>query len=338
MKKFLLSFVVVLFALAANAETRRYIWQNDGNNGPVSWNGVYRFSNVQTVSGEELYAISMADWALIKEGVFYMLFKGNQTSNVRITTGWWSGAYGGPEHNCIDMAIEDPETGLMSIAVNIKEDGNLYNNLDAQHLLFTGSDYTPMAIYVVEGASESEDVEVVKTSLWKNGEQSTIPGPVWSGEGRFARESSKTGEETYAFPDDVWETLKAEPFRIAIEVPADSYPNVRITTGWWTQDYGGKEFNCFEIAEPIGDGIYSIELKLSNYPVLLEVVDVQHLLFTGDGYKLLEIYKESVTGVKEILVDNKNAKSTPMYNIVGQRITAKNKGLYIRNGKKYLVK
>ena len=61
-------------------------------------------------------------------------------------------------------------------------------------------------------------------------------------------------------------------------------------------------------------------------------------LATRDGYKLLEIYKESVTGVKEILVDNKNAKSTPMYNIVGQRITAKNKGLYIRNGKKYLVK
>lgn len=275
--------------------TKRFLWKNEepATNGAVSWNGLYRFANTNTKTGEEIFAFSLEDWSLIKDGVVYFLFDGGDNANVRITTGWWTGAYMGGEHNCIDIAEVDEETGMKFIELNIKEDGNLYGNLDAQHLLFTGEGYTPMGIYVLDKVwieGEEGHLEKVRTSFWKNGEQSTIPAPSWSGEGRFSRVSSATGEETYAFPDDVWEILKSEPFRIAIEKTSDN-PNIRVTTGWWASDYGGKEYNCAELIEDV-DGTLFIELNLSMYPDMLALLDAQHLLFTGEGYRLLEIYQE----------------------------------------------
>ena len=45
------------------------------------------------------------------------------------------------------MAEDDPDTGKKIIKINLKEDGNLYDNVDAQHLLFTGGGYTPLKIF-----------------------------------------------------------------------------------------------------------------------------------------------------------------------------------------------
>ena len=275
--------------------TKRYIWENTNpaGNGPVSWNGLYRFANAEASSGEEIATISMEDWALIKEGEAYLLYDGSEASNVRITTGWWTSAYGGDEHNCIDMAIKDPETGLMSIALDFKGDGHLYDNLDAQHLLFTGSDYTPMGIYVLEKkwVGGEGHFEKQKVTFWKNGEHSTIPAPSWSGEGRFARASNSSGEETWTFTDEEWEILKTQPFRIAIEKNAD-WVNLRVTTGWWSTNYMGLE-SLNDLIEQDEDGTYFVEINLANDPALLALVDEQHLLFTGQDYKLLEIYQET---------------------------------------------
>ncbi|MDO4956643.1 MAG: hypothetical protein Q4E60_06435 [Bacteroidales bacterium] len=129
-----------------------------------------------------------------------------------------------------------------------------------------------------------------RVSYWKNGEQSTVPVPNWSGEARFSKESSKSGEETYAFPDDVWEILKNEPFRVEIEKVSDN-PNIRITTGWWTGAYGGGEHNCLDMVQEDEDGKFYIEIDLKKDGNLYDNVDQQHLLFTGDGYRLVEIYQ-----------------------------------------------
>ncbi len=137
--------------------------------------------------------------------------------------------------------------------------------------------------------------EKVKTTFWKNGEHSTIPAPSWSGEGRFSSQSNATGEETWAFTDEEWEILKNEPFRIAIEKTAE-FQNIRVTTGWWSTNYMGMD-NINEFIEQDEDGNFFIEINLQNAPDLLAAVDAQHLLFTGDGYKLLEIYQE-----KEVFV------------------------------------
>lgn len=285
---------------------RRFLWENESKTPLPGWGSLFRIGLAGNDGNNECIATLDQDtWDLIKEGEVFFLYEGNESSNVRITTGWWSAAYGGPDHNCIDKSEEDPETGNRVIKLNIKEDHNIYDLIDAQHLLFTGDAYTPLGIFVVDEVwveGEGGHMEIEKVSLWKNGEQSTIPAPSWSSEGRFSSVANSTGEETYAFSEEAWNIIKNEEFCVLIE-KVDN-PNVRITSGWWSSDYGGKEYNCFDLAEDIGDGKYVIPLKLSNYPELQDLVDAQHLLFTGSGYKLLEIYQQ-----KEVWIEGDGGPS-----------------------------
>lgn len=278
---------------------RRFLWENEDRTPLPGWGGLFRIGLAGNDPNNECIAtVDQASWDLIKDGKVYFLYDGNESSNVRITTGWWSSAYGGPDHNCIDFSEEDTESDYRIIELNISKDANIHDLIDAQHLLFTGDAYTPIGIFVVDEIwVEGEGhYEVEKTTFWENGTHSTIPAPNWSSEGRFASVSHTSGEETWAFPEDQWEMLKNEEFLIKIQ-PTEANPNVRITTGWWSTNYGGGDYNCFEIAEENEDGTYTIALKLSNYQDLLDLVDAQHLLFTGSGYKLLEIYKEELIWV-----------------------------------------
>ena len=332
MKKFLLSLAVVMFALTSVAQTKRYIWQNDGTHSEISWNGDYRFANEQNVTGEEIYAVPMSDWDIIKNGTFYLEAKGSDWVQMRITTGWWTTNWTKDDITTGDSRIVGESTGLYSIEINFAGADELLGLLDAQHLLFTGSGYTPMGIYVLE-----EDAPAAaRKSFWKNGEQSTVPAPSWSGEARFSSVSHKTGEETYAFSEEDWATLKSEPFRFSFEKINPDWQNIRVTTGWWSTNYKGKE-NLNDEIQTEADGTFYIEVDLSKDDALLALLDDQHLLFTGDGYKLIEIYQvKDATAVKDV-EDNKSNASAPIYNLAGQRITSP-KGIYIQNGKKFMIK
>ncbi len=141
------------------------LWENTDGEPIPSWGGKFRFSSAERSTGEEIYAFPMEDWAVIKDGVIRVAVDVKENSNIRITTGWWGDAYGGFEHNCIDMVQED-EDGTKYIELNIKEEGTLYDQIDEKHLLFTGSDYTLLEIYTkvwVEGG-EAPKEEVV---LWE---------------------------------------------------------------------------------------------------------------------------------------------------------------------------
>lgn len=186
------------------------------------------------------------------------------------------------------------------IEMNIKEEGTLYDLIDAQHLLFTGDAYTPVGIYVLEQVwveGGEGHYEKVRTSFWKNETGDAIPG--WGGTFRFGMDGKDANNECIAtFDEATWNILKTEPFRIAIE-PTVDYPNIRITTGWWSTDYPSKEHNCFEEVEEDENGVLFMEINLSLAEALQAAVDEQHLLFTGDGYKLLEIYQEKEVWVEE---------------------------------------
>ena len=279
---------------------KRFLWENDGTPVP-SWGGTFRFGLDGNDANNECIATFDQDtWNIIKEGTFYFLYDGNEGSNVRITTGWWSAAYGGTDHNCIDFATDDEETGMKVIEMNIKEEGTLYDLIDAQHLLFTGDAYTPVGIYVLEQVwveGGEGHYEKVRTSFWKNETGDAIPG--WGGTFRFGMDGKDANNECIAtFDEATWNILKTEPFRIAIE-PTVDYPNIRITTGWWSTDYPSKEHNCFEEVEEDENGVLFMEINLSLAEALQAAVDEQHLLFTGDGYKLLEIYQEKEVWVEE---------------------------------------
>lgn len=129
-------------------ETKKTIyWENTDKTPIPEWGGTFRFTYDGNDVNNECIATFPADvWALIKDGVVRVAVDANESSNIRITTGWWSGAYGGADHNCIDM-IQEEEDGTKYIELNIKEEGSLYDNIDQQHLLFTGSGYTPLKLY-----------------------------------------------------------------------------------------------------------------------------------------------------------------------------------------------
>lgn len=131
-------------------ETKKtFLWKNEDGTPIPAWGGTFRFANEQTKTGEEIHAFTMDEWAIIKDGKVRVAVELTDASNIRITTGWWTGAYGGTDHNCTDMILEE-EDGTKYIELNIKEDGNLYDNIDQQHLLFTGDAYTLLKIYYYE--------------------------------------------------------------------------------------------------------------------------------------------------------------------------------------------
>ncbi len=278
---------------------KTYLWKN-GEHSTIpapSWSGEGRFASASHTSGEETYAFSEEEWELLKTQPFRIeIEKTADWSNIRVTTGWWSTNYLGLE-NLQDNIIEN-EDGSLYIEIDLSQDAALAGAIDEQHLLFTGDGYKLLGIYVLEQqwVGGEGHMEIVKTTFWKNGEHSTIPAPSWSGEGRFASESHKSGEETYAFSEEEWEILKTQPFRIAIEKNAD-WVNLRVTTGWWSTNYLGME-SLNDLVQQEEDGTYYVEINLQDDPALLALLDEQHLLFTGQDYKLLEIYQ-----VKEEWVD-----------------------------------
>ncbi len=279
--------------------TKRFIWENESKEPVPGWGGKFRIGlEGHDGNNECISTLDQESWDAIKEGEVYFAYKGDGASNVRITTGWWSGAYGGADFNSNELAEED-EDGNKVIKLNIKEDHNLYDLIDEQHLLFTGDAYTPIGIYVLDKVWVEGDghFETVRTSFWKNND--TLGAASWNGIYRFGLEGHDGNNECAAtFDQETWDKFMTEPIRIAIQKTGDAAPNVRVTTGWWSQDFGGKEYNWNEVAEEGEDGTIFIELNLANEEAFIALLTDQHLLFTGSDYKLVEIYQE-----KEVWVE-----------------------------------
>ncbi|MBO4755695.1 MAG: hypothetical protein J5519_02935 [Bacteroidales bacterium] len=269
---------------------RTSIWKNDGSHGNISWNGDYRFSSESNSTGEEIYAIPQDLWDKMKAGTFYLEAAINADwYNMRITTGWWSVTYTGADIGKGDERIILSEDGTkFTIAIDLSGDPIL-DVLDVQHLLFTGEGYTPLELYFEEtvwvdgGGDTPKEVDI-----WKNdGSHGNIS---WNGDYRFSSESNSTGEEIYAIPQDLWDKMKAGPFYLEASINADWY-NMRITTGWWSVTWTGADIGKGDERIILSDDgtTYKIEINLSGDPIL-DVLDVQHLLFTGEGYTPLRLY------------------------------------------------
>ena len=197
------------------------------------------------------------------------------------------------------MAEDDIVADNKVIAITPADYPDFLEKLDEQHILFTGDAYTLLGIFVIERKwveGEGGHFEKQRTSFWKNETGEAIPG--WGGKFRFCEEGHDFNNECIAeFDSETWNVIKSKPFRIAIE-PTSENPNVRVTTGWWKADYGGTEYNCFNDVEVDEDGTMFIELNIPMYDDFLSKIDEQHLLFTGDGYTLLEIYQEEEVWVE----------------------------------------
>ena len=111
---------------------------------------------------------------------------------------------------------------------------------------------------------------------------------------RFSIEGGDSQNECIAeIPAAVWAGMKTTPFTVNITPDATKeWWQVRILDGWWTTDDGGTNDITPEYAGLVnyGDGTYAFQVDLSTKPELVNLMDTQHLLFTGDAYTINKIY------------------------------------------------
>ena len=283
------------------------IWENPDpeGNGAVSWSGQYRFYGEGNAdSNNECIAMIAADhWNIIKTGTFYLKFApAADAYQIRANTGWWSFDSAGEfDIHGGDERIIDNGDGTFSLAYTLSEEplaSGILGLIDEQHLLFTGSGYTPLKLYYTEEVwVPGGTVEIVRTSIWKN--DGSVGAASWSGSPyRFAPEFNSTGEEVYAVPADTWEKMKTTAFNVDIQ-PGGDWFQIRILDGWWS--VGNNDANDitpnYEGLVDNGDGTFTFVVDLAANPDLVAVLDAQHLLFAGDGFTILEMYWE-----EEVLV------------------------------------
>ena len=284
------------------------IWENPDpeGNGAVSWSGQYRFygEGNADANNECIAMIAAAHWDIIKNGTFYLKFApAADAYQIRANTGWWS--FDGDGVHDIhggDERIIDNGDGTFSLAYTLSEEplkSGIQGLIDEQHLLFTGSGYTPLKLYYTEEVwVPGGAVEIVRTSIWKN--DGSVGAAAWSGSPyRFAMEGKDgLGECVAEIPAETWEKMKTTPFMVDIQPAADWF-QIRILDGWWS--VGNVDTNDitpnYEGLVDNGDGTFTFVVDLPSKPDLIPVLDDQHLLFAGDGFTILEMYWE-----EEVLV------------------------------------
>jgi len=283
------------------------LWENADPEGvgSVSWSGQYRFGLEGKDGNNECIATFPAEtWDIIKNGTFILKFApAADAYQIRATTGWWSfdgdGAY---DIHTGDERIIDNGDGTFSLAYTISEEplkSGIYDLIDDQHLLFTGSGYTPLKLVVTEEVwVPGGSVEIVRTSIWKN--DGSVGAAAWSGSPyRFAMDGKDGNNECVAtVAPEVWEKMKSGPFNVDIQ-PSGDWFQIRILDGWWS--VGNNDANditpTYEGLVDNGDGTFTFTVDISGNADLLAVLDDQHLLFAGDGFTILEMYWE-----EEVLV------------------------------------
>ena len=281
---------------------RKNIWENDGSVGSTSWGGQFRFGLEGTDDNNECIAtLPQEIWDKLKGEPFYITVVPDDPAQfqVRVTTGWWSIQWLGADNdiapwNMAERLIDNGD-GSFTIMIDFSEDPAILDSVDKEHILFTGSGFTLKSVAVEEKEwQEGGGGQLVnkKTIFWE-GDAGSVS---WSGQYRFGLEGHDDNNECIAtFPQEIWDKLKSEPFYITI-VPDDPTSfQVRVTTGWWSIQWLGGDndiapWNMPERLIDNGDGSFSIMIDFSEDPAILDSVDKEHILFTGNGFKMTELY------------------------------------------------
>ena len=82
--------------------------------------------------------------------------------------------------------------------------------------------------------------------------------------------------------------MKTETFYLTVSA---TDPQIRVTTGWWSGSWADKDFQPGNDERLVdnGDGTWTLAISLFD-PAYVDLIDEQHLLFTGDRFTPLKIY------------------------------------------------
>ena len=129
------------------------VWENDGSFPSCNWGGHYRFGLEGMDSLNECAATFPADvWERLKSAPFNILIEPvGDWFSIRVMDGWWS--VGNDQSGARDLTpntegVVNNGDGTWVVPISLPED--LLPVLDAQHLLFSGGEYTILKIYYYE--------------------------------------------------------------------------------------------------------------------------------------------------------------------------------------------
>ena len=124
-------------------------------------------------------------------------------------------------------------------------------------------------------------------AIWVNDGSAGVES--WSGQYRYGLEGHDGNNECIAtFPQNVWNRLKSETFYVYL---SGADPQVRVTDGWWSTNLTAADIQPGNEMLTDNDAeTWILALNLSEATALLEVLDAQHLLITGDRFTVLGIY------------------------------------------------
>ena len=279
---------------------RTSIWKNDGSVGAAAWSGSpYRFAMEGKDGNNECVAeIPAETWEKMKTTPFMVdIQPAADWFQIRILDGWWS--VGNVDTNDITPSYEglvDNGDGTFTFVVDLPSKPDLIPVLDDQHLLFAGDGFTILEMYweeevLVPGGGGSSE-----TVVWEN--DGSFDFVSWGGHFRFALDGNDSlGECAATFPQDVWDRLKSGPFNLLVTIKPDAtWWQIRVMDGWWSvgNDASGASdltINTEGVVDN-GDGTFIIPIDISGNADLLAVIDTQHLLFSGDAFRIDKIYYE----------------------------------------------
>ena len=246
------------------------IWESDGTGGPVSWSSQYRLAlDGRDGNNEAMATLPEVVWNKLKTQTCYLVVEATNPQ-IRITTGWWGAQYGS-DFMPGNERLKDNGDGTFTLKLDLADDPAFGEAIDVQHFLITGDRFTPIGIY--------------PEIAWEN--DGTHGAISWSSSYRFGLEGRDGNNECITtFPATVWNKLKGETFYVDLEA---TNPQIRVTTGWWSTTWTGDDiFAGNERLTDNGDGTFTLAVNLTGDPIL-DAVDVQHFLLTGDRYTPLRI-------------------------------------------------
>ena len=264
------------------------IWKN-ATSEVVDWGNVnYRFGLDGHDGNNECDATFPQDiWDKIKSETFYLLLEG-ANPQIRVTTGWWSVNLTADDIQPGNELLADNGDGTWTLTVDLTANPDLVALLDDQHLLFTGSGFTPLELYFQETIwVDGGDDGPKETVFWENATSEVVD---WGNVNyRFGLDGHDGNNECDAtFPQDVWDKIKTKTFYLLLE---GANPQIRVTTGWWSVNLTADDIQPGnELLADNGDGTWTLTVDLTANPDLVALLDDQHLLFTGSGFTPLKLY------------------------------------------------
>ena len=144
-------------------------------------------------------------------------------------------------------------------------------------------------------ATDGGYFETVEHVIWEN--DGSIGAAGWDNTYRFALEGTNGGDASVDVPADLWEKLKTGPFNVLLKSVADWW-QVRVLTGHWQAQWPQAQttdgefdlnINWTDIVVDNGDGTFTLTLDFTGHGIL-DLMDVQNLLFAGSGFQILKIY------------------------------------------------